>query len=248
MLNRALLHNNRLVPLLAASLMMLLLVAAGAEAAGSRNERRTLEAVGRATVRATPDTLRLVLAVETDAPTAAKAAEANARVTARVVSALEQEIEGSGEVVTSGYSLRARYEYNKQEQRQQLVGYTARNSTGVTSPLLDRAGRLIDAGVGAGATSVASLDFSLRDNEQVERQAVLEAGRRARARVDAIAESLGVGVGRLLLATTEHAVSQPPRPQLARGAMMAESARVETPILAGNIAVEMAVHVVFEVR
>ena len=78
---------------------------------------------------------------------------------------------------------------------------------------------------------------------------MLLAGRQARARIDAIAESLGVEVGRLLSATTESAAPDTPRPYLARGAMMmAESADAGTPVAAGDIAVEMAVHVVFEVR
>lgn len=218
-----------------------------ANAAGRGAEPRTLEAVGRATVRAAPDTLRIVVAVETQAKTAAEAAKANALVSARVVSSLEQGISREGEVSTSGYTLRARYEYRKPEQRQELVGYIATNSVAVTSPSLDRAGGLIDAAVAAGATSVASINFLLRDREDVERQAVLEAGRRARARVEAIAESLGVGVGPLLRATTELGATPLPHPQLARGMMMAESADARTPISAGDISVEMAVHVVFEV-
>jgi len=218
-----------------------------ANAEGRGVEPRTLEAVGRATVRAAPDTLRIVVAVETEAKTAAEAAKANARVSEQVVNALEQGISRDGEVSTSGYTLRARYEYRKPEQRQELVGYIATNSIAVTSRSLDRAGGLIDSAVAAGATSVASINFLLIERDAVERQAVLEAGRRARARVEAIAESLGVGVGRLLRATTEFGATPSPHPQLARGMMMAESADAGTPISAGDISVEMAVHVVFEV-
>jgi uncharacterized protein YggE len=243
MLNNA--SGRRLVALSLVTLAVVSPLSADAEGRGA--EPRTLDAVGRATVRAAPDTLRIVVAVETQAKTAAEAAKANALVSARVVSALEQGVSRDGEVSTSGYSLRARYEYRKAEQRQELVGYIATNSVAVTSSSLDRAGELIDGAVAAGANSVASIDFLLRDREDVERQAVLEAGRRARARVEAIAESLGVGVGRLLRATTEIGAIPLPHPQLARGMMMAESADAGTPISAGDIAVEMAVHVVFEV-
>jgi hypothetical protein len=218
------------------------------DAAGPRKQSRTLEAVGRATVRAAPDTVRVVVAVETRTKTAAQAADANARAATKVSNALNKLVAQDGEVVTSGYSLRARYEYHKPEQRQQLVGYIATNSVSATSSRLDTAGRLIDAAVAAGATSVSSITFSLRDDDAVRRRAVIEAGKRARARVEAIAESLGVEVGELLNATTELAVAERPRPVLARGMASAESSAAATPISAGEIAIEMAVHVVFGVR
>ncbi len=227
-----------------------LLLPINAAAQPKREEPRTIEAVGRATVRVAPDTLRLVLAVETRAKTAKEAAKENARLSTRVTSALEKIVGSKGEVSTSGYALHPRYQYLKSEQRQELVRFTANNSVSVTSSSLDSAGSLIDAGVAAGATSVGSVNFTLRDDESAQRDAVLEAGRRARRRVDAIAESLGVRVGALRHATSEPIRADGPRPYMARGAgaMMAESADASTPISAGDIEVVMAVHVVFEVR
>jgi uncharacterized protein YggE len=219
-----------------------------ADAAERQPSKRTLEAVGRATVRVAPDTLQVTVAIETQGDTAAEAAKENARISRRVSSALERDIGSDGEVSTSGYSLRARYEYLKAEQRQKLVGYDAANTVTVTTELLEQAGPLIDTAVAGGATAVRSINFTLRDDEAVRHRAVLEAGRRARAEVDAIADSLGVEVGALLSATTEFSAPDAPRPQFARGVMMAESAAAGTPISAGELAVEMAVHVVFEVR
>jgi uncharacterized protein YggE len=218
-------------------------------ASAERAPRRSIEALGRATVSVAADRVRLTVAVETRGATAAEAASRNARTAQAIIDAVSTRVGASGRVETAHYTLNAEYDYSKAENRRRLIGYVANNAVTVTSDKLDAAGELIDAALGAGANSVTSLVFFRKDRSDVRRQALLEAGRRARETAAAIAEALGVELGDLLSASSEADPPVVPGPVRARGLAYAEAAMdAATPIAAGEIEVEMAVRVVFGVR
>jgi uncharacterized protein YggE len=210
---------------------------------------RSIETVGRASVSVAADRVRLAVAVESRGATAASAASSNAKTAQAIIDAVRARVGAGGKVETAQYTVDAEYEYSKADNRRRLIGYVARNAVTMTSERLDAAGELIDAALGAGANSVTSLVFYRHDDSDVRRQALLEAGRRARETAAAIAESLGVELGDLLSASSEPGPPIGPMPVRARAVAYAESAMdAATPIAAGEVEVEMAVRVVFEVR
>ncbi len=241
-------ERNRRLPLtwmLAAFACLALASAAQAD----REPRRSIEAMGRASVSVAADRVRLTVAVETRGATASEAAARNARTAQAIIDAVSARAGTSGKVETAQYTLHAEYDYSKAENRRRLIGYVANNAVTVTSDELDAAGELIDAALGSGANSVTSLVFYRKDQSDVRRQALLEAGRRARETAEAIAESLGVELGDLLSASSEIGPVVGPPPMRLRGLAHAEAAMdAATPIAAGEIDVEMAVRVVFGVR
>ena len=227
-----------------------LLLAAPASAVAEDGPERTIRVVGTATVEATPDRARVNVVVETRGKTARAAAGDNAELADEVIEAVKSVLGKVGKVRTSGYDVRAEYEYRKDAtgNRRHLVGFVARNSVIATTPKIETVGDLVDAAVEAGAGEVQGLSFYLNDPEAARRQALLEAGRKARAEAATVAESLSVELGELLEASTaSHTPS--PRPPMPHARMMATAADAKaTPIEPGTVDLQVSVHAVFAIR
>ena len=105
---------------------------------------------------------------------------------------------------------------------------------------IDRTGEILDAAVQAGATSVASVRFDLKDRATAEREALRLAVVDARARADAAAAGAGRAVDRVLrIDDTPQLRVGPPRPMMA---MAREAAPVQpTPIEAGELEIRAQV-------
>jgi uncharacterized protein len=155
--------------------------------------RRTVRAIGEATVTITPDQVKMSFAVETRGSTAQEAAAANANQTGAVLGALAAVLRSDGSIRTLGYSLHAVY-----GSQQTLTGYQAVNTVEVTLHNLARTGEVLDAGTKAGANRVAGLVFGLKDPEPARLSALRQAAAKARARAEAMAIGLGLRLGAIL--------------------------------------------------
>ncbi|MBI4875736.1 MAG: SIMPL domain-containing protein [Acidobacteria bacterium] len=180
---------------LAIGLMAALAVAAQAQLL----RRPTVRASGQATVSSKPDQLRLSVGVTTRAATAQEASEQNAAQATRVIAALQRLVGTTGELKTVGYSVSPIYR-NSPDGTQTITGYQVNNTVEVTTSDLSLGGKLIDAGIQAGATNVQSLRFSLKDSEPVRLEALRLATLQARRRAEAIATGLSARLGHVLSA------------------------------------------------
>jgi uncharacterized protein YggE len=157
----------------------------------------TIQATGSAILSIKPDQVQLSVSVSTDAPTAQQAAQQNATQTTAVLNALNQLLGANGSVQTTGYSVYPRYGTGATPQ---IVGYTATNTTQVTSYDLTLAGPLIDAATQSGANIVGGLSFGLRDPDPTRQQALTAASKQALAHAAAIAAGLGATAGAVVSA------------------------------------------------
>lgn len=230
------------------SAIVLALGISTASLAQDQTPPRTITVNESAEVAAVPDRARLSISVISKAKEAQAAAAANASAATNVVNVMKESVGDSGRVKTGSYSLRADYEFHRRGETPQrtLIGYVASNQVTVTTTDLAAAGSLIDAAVKAGANEVGQIEFFLSDRQEVETQATLEAGRRARAKAETLAESLGVGLGQLLEASTN--TSGGGGRVMARSAFMEGSADAATPVEAGEVRVQASVSARFEIR
>ena len=211
---------------------------------------RTIRVRGEAVVKTVPDRARISVSVTTRAATAKEASEANAVSSKAVLEKLRAAVAAPGEVKTAGYELGAEYDYSQNRgpgRESALVGYIATNRFAIVSADLAGLGTLIDAAVASGANQIDSIAFFLDDEASVRRKALLEAGIRARAEAETVAESLGVALGEVLDATSE----QPSGPQPVFGrekAMMMDAAAPSTEVVPGSLEVEAGVSVTFAIR
>lgn len=213
---------------------------------------RTIRARGEATVRVAPDRARISVSVISRAAKAEDASDSNAVASKSVLEKLRAAVKAPGEVKTAGYDLAPEYHYDHQRTGASgptLVGYVATNRFAIVSADLAAVGALIDAAVAAGAGQIDSIGFFLDDESGPRRQALLAAGRKARAEAETIAESLGLVLGDVLDASSVSSVS-PPVPVFGRerAAMAMDAAAPATEVVPGSLEIGATVTVAFAIR
>ncbi len=156
-----------------------------------------LQVSGTGEVRVDPDRTRVSFAVETEASTAREASAENARRMEAVHRALRELDAPELTIETFGYRLSPRYGRPDPQGggARRIEGYRATNHVRVTVDDVDAVGRIVDAGIGAGANRVADLSFEVSDTEEARLEALRRAVGKARAEAEAIADALGVELG-----------------------------------------------------
>jgi hypothetical protein len=179
-----------------------LLAPSGAAADEMRSDDPPLIIVrGTGEVRVHPDSLSLDVGVEARAATLDQAR-------GQVNSAMRSVIDAIRALNVPGLTLDTKilqvnpvYATRRSDQPPAIVGYTASNHVVVNverlpiAELGDRASRLIDTAVTAGANSVGQLEFYLADPTPANDEALAAAVRDARRQADTIASAAGVHVG-----------------------------------------------------
>ena len=216
-----------------ASLCIALFLTASLAAAQTPNN--SIQAAGSATRNVRPDMARLNIGVVTQAATAAAAADQNATTTDAVIKALQGVLATTGSIETLYYSISPRYVTSGGQQTG--AGYIVTNTLEVTTTDVNRVGRLIDAGNGAGANTVSGPFYGLQNPDPEVQQALSAASRQALAHAAAIASGLGARAGAVISAQ-EGATVRP----LLEGSGPA-STTAATPIQTGTVSVSAHVTV-----
>jgi uncharacterized protein len=212
--------------------------APAAPAADSMFRATTLNLSAVGEVDVAPDMATINLGVQTEAPTAQAAMQANAQQMSRVMAALNRAgIEGR-DIQTSNLNLNAQYDY-VENQPPRLRGYQASNQVTVKVRDLSRLGAAVDATVNAGANQINSISFGLNDRSQAENQARQAAVRDLQAKAQLYAQATGYRVGRLVTLSegTSYSAPQPPMPYMAMA--RSESMKDSTPVSGGELTVRV---------
>jgi uncharacterized protein len=205
-------------------------------------EPRTLQVNAVGTVLRAPDRAVVQLAVETLAETAAEASTRNAATMEQVLAALRRAGVPDARIRTTRIELHPRYDHRRPEGPPLLVGYQAVNQVMVRLDELALVGRVVDAGVQAGANRVAGIQFEISDPEAAYHEALDEAIGRAAAEAARIAAALGEPLGPALHVASGR--TGPPTPMLRRG--MAEfDMAAATPVQPGELEVTATVSITY---
>jgi len=192
---------------------------------------------GEGSVKRAPDQAWVTLAVESRAKTSREAQRLNAAAMPAVMAKLKGMLPADA-VRTIAYDLQPEFDYANG--RQTLRGYVARNALDVRVDDLPKLGDVLDASVGAGATSVNNIRFDLKDRASAEREALQKAVEDARARATAAATGAGMKIDRILRIEEQRAeVAPPPRPIMT---MRAEAAPAQaTQVVPGELEIKASV-------
>jgi uncharacterized protein len=209
------------------------------EPAGGADEgaRPGITVTGTGEARGTPDRADLSFSVHSNGTTAAAALAANSADLRRLTAALKGAGVEPTDLRTEHVGVSPRYDDGDVGAN----GYSADAYLIVTDQGLERAGRLIDVGVSAGADSVSGPALSLADREAQYRQALKLAVEDAKARAETLATAAGVSLGRVT-AMVEGAQYGGPVPALEARALDAK-----TPIEPGTEEVTAVVTVTFAI-
>jgi len=234
-------------------------LACAASCAEKKESVRTrLLVTGESESKVPPDTAVVVLSVVTQSRGALDAQQQSARKSEAVIGAVKAVAGANPEVETSDYSLEPQRDYRGGMPR--IVGYEARNSVRVTTSALDNVGAVIDAATGAGANSVDSVNFILRESNAARGKALGDASRQAMQKAEAMAAAMN---GRMVRVVEQREGGFPERPTELIGndasaglsnvnayasALHAEASRARTPVAAGTLNVRSQVFLVVEVE
>jgi uncharacterized protein YggE len=222
----------------------LLAASATAQAPPERRPPPSIRTTGEATVSAKPDRVIIDIGVVTQASTAQAAASQNAGNLDAAMRALKSAAGPGAQIKTVAYSLDPNYRYPRQGQAE-IAGYTARNVVQVTTDELGAAGKIIDAATQSGANTVQRLQFTLKDDQAAQSQALREAAVKARAAAEALASALGVKI--LGLLSADQSAPSRVQPLMGMAQLMSSPAAPPTPVAPGAIDIHASVTLTFEI-
>lgn len=226
---------------------VLVLIPAMARAQETQEQPRTITVSATGTVEREPERAVVLFAVESEAATAALAAEANARRMTELIAALRREGIADRDIRTLSYELRPEYAREPRgAEPPRIVSYRAINIVQVTVDPVARLGRIIDTAVNSGANRVTNVRFELRDPRTVHLEAVQLAMQNARREAETVAAAAGQRLGPPLNITTG-AYAPPPSP-MPGYRMDAMEMAAATPVEPGVLTVTAHVHVVYRIE
>jgi uncharacterized protein YggE len=181
----------------------------------------------------TPDRARVTVGVQTQAPTAAQASAANARLQRAVLDTLRGLGIAAEQITTTGYNVYPDQDFDPQTRRPRLRGYNVQNTVVVDVRRLELAGPVLDAALARGANSVGGFQFYSSQAEAVRRRALAKAVESARQDAEAIAAAAGGRLGDLVELSTEFGFRPRPMAEMLSSRMAASDA-APTPISEGS--------------
>lgn len=210
----------------------------------------TLEVEAEGQVMAKPDKASFLFAVLTEGADPKEASQANAQEAERFLSAIKKTLGPEDKVETREYRVFPIFRTKEQVKGKEKVrtdevaGYRACHRFRVELRDLGRLGPVADTALKNGATQVQGPYFSHTQEEDLQRQAAVQALERARKLSEALAQASGQKVVRVQKITTSHGLL-PGVAALAKAAP-APRGEVETPIEVGELTFRARVHVTYE--
>jgi len=152
--------------------------------------RTTITVTGNGSVTTVPDRATFGFTIETRAKTATAALAQNSDDATAVIAALKAAGVTSANLQTSQVSLMPQ----SSQDGTTIVGYVASNSV-TARTALERAGKVVDAAVGAGANGVSGPSLDVSDQSSLYRDALRKAVDDAKLKAQSLADAAGISLG-----------------------------------------------------
>lgn len=206
-------------------------------AAAQEISMRVLSVTGQGRVPVQTTKAQVELGVEVQGRTADSVQQRVAERSAKLVALLrDQSVEN---LQTTGVRLNPQYNYESGQGR--LVGYIGENTVSFEAPTTE-VGTLLDAAIASGATQISGIQFTAEEAAiaAAREVALQEATADAQTQAEIVLSSLGLPAEEIVGIQIGRLASRPPAPVL-RSVETAESARFDTPVVAGEQMVEATV-------
>jgi len=154
---------------------------------------------GTGTIDVTPDVARVMVSVQTTASTAAQAEADNATAADRVRTLVVRAGVSATDIKTLSLQVWPRYDYRTG--KSVLNGFEASQTLQFTIHDLTRIGRVIDAAVAGGATTVEGITYDTNDHTAASAQALARAVKDAQVKARAMADAAGIRLGSIVSIT-----------------------------------------------
>lgn len=210
------------------------------EAAGPVIELSVYESIA-----AEPDLVTIGAGVSTEAPTAVEAMRQNAVQMNRVIERIIALGVDENDIQTTGINLNARYDYDRESQRNVFRGYQVSNRVSVKLRDIEGTGAALDALVAAGATDLSGPSFSIEDDEAAKEEARASAVERAQERAEAYAALYGYS-GVRVLAVSEAIQGRSPGPQPQMRMVASDAVAESAPVQPGMVSTGVSISIKYE--
>ena len=195
-------------------------------------------------VTAEPDLVMVGAGVTSEAPTAVEAMRRNAAEMNRVIERIRALGVADKDIQTTGFNLNARYDYDRETQRNVFTGYQVSNRVSVRLRDVEATGAALDALVAAGATDLSGPSFSIEDDTAAKDAARASAVRRAQERAEAYAALYGYD-GVRVLAVTEALSGRTDAPEIMlRSVAMSDA--MSPPVMPGEVSTGVSITIRYE--
>lgn len=206
---------------------------------------KTISLTGAGSSSAQADQAKVNLGVQNTLDSARDAIGENADSMSAVIDAIKALGISEDDIVTTSYTVYPQYDWT--EDGRVFRGFTVTNLVQVTVKDLDIVGDVIDAAAGAGANQINGISFELSDarREELKSNAYIAALSDAEDKAQVIADTLELSIIGVQSVTESSYV--PVRTFEYAEAVGADFAKslAPTPILSGELAVTVNVHIVF---
>jgi uncharacterized protein len=230
--------------------VVLLMVPAEVLAHEEAPAKPAMTVIGQGHILLTPDTAFVTVSMETTGRTVGDAERQNRMVMSKVVERLKALQIENDRIQTASFTVSPQYKPAPKRADAppgppEIIGYIVGNTITVEVRNLEKVGPVIEESLAAGANQFQGLQWALQDEQQAKVAALKQAAAKAREKAAALSDALKVKLIRLLSATEESRIVRPV-PRMARSMVAMEGGGGEVPVFSGEIRVEAAVTVVYE--
>ena len=211
--------------------------------------QNTISVSGSATASSEPDTLIVVLGVDSEAKTANESLSQNSNSLNAVISSLTNSGISEDDIQTSNFRIYPLYDFSDSKDKQILIGYRVSNMLSIQTDKIDSAGNVIDIAVSSGANRVDNVSFQLSDeksqkiSDDLISNAILDATQKAEKALVPLKQQI-VGVKSVIIHDNVMPFYDSPMRSSFDGMAM-ESSMKSAPIMSGDEEIRTDVSVVF---
>ena len=211
--------------------------------------QNTISVSGSATASSEPDTLIVVLGVDSEAKTANESLSQNSNSLNAVISSLTNSGISEDDIQTSNFRIYPLYDFSDSKDKQILIGYRVSNMLSIQTDKIDSAGNVIDIAVSSGANRVDNVSFQLSDeksqkiSDDLISNAILDATQKAEKALVPLKQQI-VGVKSVIIHDNVMPFYDSPMRSSFDGMAMGSSMK-SAPIISGDEEIRTDVSVVF---
>ncbi|WAT15786.1 SIMPL domain-containing protein [Xanthomonas fragariae] len=207
------------------------------------NDGTLLNVSAEAEAKRIPDIATLSAGIVTQAADGNAAMRQNAEQMSKVMAAVKAAGIADKDVQTSGINLNPQYTY-KENEAPKINGYQASNTVNLKVRDIARLGKVLDALVAQGANDINGPSFSIDQPEPAYDEARVAAVKKAQARAETYAKSLGLKVRRIVSISEGRGGGV--RPMMMSTSMRSAKAEMDTPVAPGESTLSINLNVTFE--
>lgn len=209
----------------------------------------TITVTGDATVAARPDRAVVSLGTIAQADDAAAAQQRVNEIMQKAIAAIIEAGANEDQVQTAGLSLHPVYSQPDRRQAGEshiptIVGYRAGNTVRVQLDDLELIGKVIDAGITAGANQLEGISFELKDDTEQRSAALEQATANAHRKAQAIARASGSQIAALHNITESGVNVVVP---VHRGVRAMAAMEMDTPVQPGQVQIRADITVTYRI-